>query len=124
MKATLRNKEASFTQNPNPTQLSSGEAATKLACGHRAAVLLVVEEAQSRKGMDAAAIPFEWLTNGEHPGFFEFEQNQLNTRLQESYDGISRERRFVNSIGFYAASAGYLGSYSERMAWKVYQRSR
>jgi hypothetical protein len=90
-------------------KVERGEAATKLTGGYRAAVLLVVEEAKSRKGMDAADFPFEWPTNGEHPGFFELETNQLNTRLQESYHGIYRERRYVNAIGFYAALGGVCG---------------
>jgi hypothetical protein len=62
--------------------------------------MLVVEEAKSRKRMDAADVPFEWPMNGEHPGFFELKQNQLNSRLLESYRGIYRERRYVNAIGF------------------------
>jgi hypothetical protein len=104
-------------------KVERGEAASKLTGGHRAAALLVVEEAKPRKGMDAAVFPFEWPTNGEHPGFFELEQNQLNNRLWESYHGIYRERRYVNAIGFYADLGGFVGSFYERRAWRVYQRS-
>jgi hypothetical protein len=38
-------------------RLRGGEAATKLTGKHRAAVPLVVEEAKSRKGMDAEDFP-------------------------------------------------------------------